>query len=115
MGLFSLKKKESLSLPKELLDEKVVVSVTDDIPNKKITKFVSAVFADKTYIPTMRKPEEHFTKIREEAQYLAMQQAMELGANALVGFSISFAPYNVQGSKWGGSIVVASGNEVVVE
>lgn len=116
MGLFSSKEeKSSVSLPKDLLREKVLVSVCEGVPNSNIKEFVSAVFSEKMFMPTMRKTEEHFSTIREEVQLMLMQQALELGANAIVGFKLSFAPFNAQGSNWGVSMVVASGNAVVVE
>ncbi|WP_027848803.1 heavy metal-binding domain-containing protein [Marinospirillum minutulum] len=116
MGLFSSKEnKSSVTIPRELLNEKIQVSVCDTIPNKTIVKLVSAVFSEKTYMPTMRKSEEHFTFVREEVQYMLMQQALELGANAIVGFKLSFAPFNAQGTNWGVSMVVASANAVITE
>jgi len=115
MGIFSSKDESSLVIPKNILDEKILVSVTDNISNKNVSEFIGAVFAEKVFMPTMRKTEEHFTKVREEVQYLAMEKALEKGANALLGFSVSYAPYQAQGSSWGVSMVVASGNAVVVK
>lgn len=116
MGLFlSKKEKSSISLPKELLKKEVLVSVCENVPNSDIKEFVSVVFSEKTFSPTMRKTEEHFSSVREEVQYMLMQQALELGANAIVGFKISFAPFNAQGSNWNVSMVVASGNAVIIE
>lgn len=115
MGLFSSKEESGLYIPKELLKEKIQVSVCENIPNFQIRKFISAVFAEKMFMPTMRNTEQHFCSIREEVQYLLMQQALELGANAVVGFKFSFAPFNAQGSNWGVSMVVASANAVIIE
>jgi len=118
MGLFSSKEENSsvssVSIPRELLNEKIQVSVCESIPNTNIKELISAIFAEKIYMPTMRKSEEHFTTIREEVQYMLMLQALALGANALVGYKLSFAPFNQQGSNWGVSMVVASANAVVV-
>tara|TARA_Y100001951_G_scaffold45476_1_gene35864 strand:+ start:2168 stop:2515 length:348 start_codon:yes stop_codon:yes gene_type:complete len=115
MGIFSSKDESCVVTPKNILDEKILVSVTESIPNKGVSEFIGPVFAEKVFMPTMRKTEEHFTKIREEVQYLAMEKALEKGANAILGFRVSFAPYQAQGSSWGVSMVVASGNAVVVK
>jgi uncharacterized protein YbjQ (UPF0145 family) len=63
----------------------------------------------------VNKCEEHFKSIREKAQYMLMQQALDLGANALVGFKLSYAAFDAQGAKWGVSMVVASANAVIIE
>lgn len=116
MGLFSSKEdKSSITVPRELLDEKIQLSVCETIPNKKIVTLVSAVFSEKMYMPTIRKSEDHFKSVREEVQYMLMQQALELGANAIVGFKLSFAPFQAQGSGWSVSMVVASANAVIAE
>jgi uncharacterized protein YbjQ (UPF0145 family) len=115
MGIFSSKEELCVSIPKNILDEKVIVSVTDSIPNREVSGFIGPIFAEKVFMPTMRKAEQHFTKIREEVQYLVMEKALEKGANAVLGFSVSFAPYQAQGSGWGVSMVVASANAVVVK
>lgn len=115
MGIFSSKDESSVITPKNILDEKILVSVTDNIPTKVVSEFIGPVFAEKVFMPTMRKTEDHFTKVREETQYLVMEKALEKGANAILGFCISFAPYQTQGSSWGVSMVVASANAVVVK
>ena len=123
MGFFSSKKEKTISIEengkppisKDLLNEKIKVSVCESIPNTNATTFISAIFAEKTFFPTLRNVEEHFTSIREEVQYMLMQQALELGANALLGFKLSFAPYKAQGSGWHVSMVIASADAVVVE
>lgn len=94
---------------KELLKEKIKVSVCENIPNTIVTKFISAVFSERKTQQKLRliKWEDQFAAAREDVQYMLMQQALELGANALIGFKVS--------SYGGTTILVASADAVVVE
>lgn len=75
MGFFSSKKEKTISIeengklpiPKDLLNEKIKVSVCERIPNTNTTTFISAVFAEKLIKLKhgLDKWEEQFTEARE--------------------------------------------------
>jgi len=99
---------------KELLEKCVTLSVSSEIYNKNISKFIGPVFSEAPFFPS-RNPEVSFSEARERATLLLMERALDMGANAVVNLTISTAPYKAQGSGWGCSMIVAYGNAVVID
>lgn len=90
----------------------ITVVSTPEITGKKIRSVIGAVSGKSKTEATSRL---EFDRAEKEAMLAIIENAIALGANAIVDLKATTSSYQMQGSKWQTSIAMYTGTAVIVD
>ncbi len=108
---------ESGNIREEFFKFKLILTTTQEIPGQKIKKILRIVFASSSEVAGLNRQETRLRKTAESALIGLEKQAIEIGANAIIGITVSANSSQGGSSALFGSsdAVLAMGTAVLLE
>lgn len=108
---------ESGNIKEEFFKFKLILTTTQEIPGRKIKKILRIVFASSSEMAGLNRQETRLRKTAESALIGLEKQALEIGANAIIGITVSANSSQGGSSTFAGSsdAVLALGTAVLLE
>ena len=108
---------ESGNIKEEFFKFKLILTTTQEIPGRKIKKILRILFASSSEMAGLNRQETRLRKTAESALIGLEKQAIEIGANAIIGITVSANSSQGGSSAFAGSsdAVLALGTAVLLE
>lgn len=108
---------ENAPIDEERVRFKIILTTTDSIPGRNIKEYKRILFASSSELGGFNRQSTRLTKTAENALLSLQEQALSIGANAIIGVTVS------ANSSQGGSAalfgssdaIIAVGTAVVIE